>query len=69
MTLLNLIAVPVTDLQRVYGAVCLFLVRSSVSDKVAQRSYVPRLKDLAEKLMKKLEGERGAFPSGPDFRA
>jgi IclR family transcriptional regulator, mhp operon transcriptional activator len=66
---INCIAVPVTDLQRVYGAVCLFLVRSSVSDKVAQRTYVPRLKDLAEKLTKKLEGERGAFPSGPDFRA
>jgi len=38
---------PVTDLQRVYGAVCLFLVRSSVSERAAQRTYVPRLKDLA----------------------
>jgi IclR family transcriptional regulator, mhp operon transcriptional activator len=62
------IAVPVTDLQRVYGAVGLFLVRSSVSEKAAQRSYVPRLKDLAEKLMKKLHPERGAFPSTPYFR-
>ena len=63
------IATPVTDLQRVYGAVCLFLVRSSVSEKAARRSYLPRLKVLAGKLMKKLERERGAFPSGPYFRA
>ena len=67
-TLLS-IAVPVTDLKRVYGAVCLFLVRSSVSEKAAERSYVPRLKVLAKGLMKKLEREQGAFPSGPYFRA
>jgi IclR family mhp operon transcriptional activator len=66
---INCIAVPVTDLQRVYGAVCIFLVRSSVSEKVAERSYVPRLKNLADKLMKQLGRERGAFPSGPDYRA
>jgi IclR family transcriptional regulator, mhp operon transcriptional activator len=63
------IAVPVTDLKRVYGAVGLYLVRSSVSEKAAQRSYVPRLQALAEKLMKKLERERGTFPSGPYYRA
>jgi IclR family mhp operon transcriptional activator len=63
------IAVPVTDQQRVYGAVCLFLVRSSVSEKAAQRNYLPKLKALTEKLMKKLERERGAFPSGRYFRA
>jgi IclR family transcriptional regulator, mhp operon transcriptional activator len=63
------IGVPVTDLKRVYGAVCLFLVRSSVSEKTAQRIYVPRLKDLAGRLINKLEHEQGAFPSGPDYRA
>jgi IclR family transcriptional regulator, mhp operon transcriptional activator len=63
------IAVPVTDLERVYGAVGLFLVRSSVSEKAAQRSYVPRLKALAEKLMNEIKRERGAFPSGPYYRA
>jgi IclR family mhp operon transcriptional activator len=63
------IGVPVTDLQRVYGAVCLFLVRSSVSEKAAQRIYVPRLKELANRLMQELEREPGAFPSGPYYRA
>lgn len=61
------IGVPVTDKRRVYGAVSLFFVRSSVSEEDAVRDYLSQLQAFSRRLMKKLESERAGFPSGAYF--
>jgi IclR family transcriptional regulator, mhp operon transcriptional activator len=57
-------AVPVTDRRRIYGAVSLFFVRSSISEEEAVRNFLPRLETFTRRLMKQIEGERAGFPSG-----
>jgi IclR family mhp operon transcriptional activator len=61
------IGVPVTDQRRVYGAVSLFFVRSSVSEDDAVRDYLPQLQTFSRRLMTKLQGERAGLPSGAHF--
>ena len=61
------LSVPITDKQRVYGAIGMFFIRSSVSEEDAVRDYLPPLRTLSSNVMKKLERERASFPSAPHF--
>jgi IclR family transcriptional regulator, mhp operon transcriptional activator len=56
-------AVPLTDKHRVYGAVCLLFVRTSMSEENAERDYLPKLQAFSRRLMKQLESERAGLPS------
>jgi IclR family transcriptional regulator, mhp operon transcriptional activator len=63
------VAVPLTDKHRVYGAVCLLFVRTSVSEENAARDYLPKLQAFSRRLTKQLERERAGLPGAALFSA